>query len=265
MIPAIIAAAAASAAAGLYGASQASDAATTAAKKAAEQEQKALDFQKGVWSTTQANAQPYMVAGNTATQKYQQLAGSATQPDYNYKIPDFKFDAYSDPGAQYQMSQATRALNNSSLAKGLGGGGALKAIMAKNQEMAGTAYQGAFSRYKDKTQMDYTQANDAYKRNLEYQNTELGRQKDLMTTGATVASGLGTQGTVMANTVGSTYGQLGSSYASGEIGRSNAITQGLNTGLNGVFNAIGYGQGFKKPGQTNNNMGDFNTDTGGYA
>lgn len=267
LVAPLVASAAASAAAGLYGSMQASDAASRASKAALEQEQKALDFQKGVWDTTQRNAQPYLEAGKTATGKYQQMADTAVQPSYTYKIPDFKFDTFSDPGAQYQMSQATRALNNSSLAKGLGGGGALKAIMAKNQEMAGTAYQGAFNRYLDKTKMDYQQANDEYKRNLEYQNTGLSRQKDLMTGGANVAAGLGTQATTMADTIGKTYGQLGSSKASGIIGGSNALTQGINTGLNGVSNALGwyYGQQNENNKQTNNNLGDFRTGTGGYA
>lgn len=253
MVPLIAAAAvaAATSAAGSYFGAEAS---TDAARLAAEQEQKGLDFQKETWAKTQENMSPYMEAGKRGLTGYEAGIAGAKQPEYTYKNPEFDFSTYEDPGAQYQMAQATKALNNSSLAKGLGGGGALKAIMAKNQEMAGTAYQGAFNRYITKNQQDKTYADDAYKRNLEYQNLGINRQKDLMTQGASMASGLGQLGSTTGQQIGQSYGNIGASLASGAAGAGNAINQGLT----GFSNAVGKGIGAyygAQPTQTNNNLG----------
>lgn len=252
MVPVVLAGAiAASAAASLAGAYMGANASRDAARIAANQEQKGLDFQKETWAKTQENMRPYMDAGTRGMAGYESRIASAQAPEYTYKLPEFSFNTYEDPGANYQMAQATRALNNSSLARGLGGGGAIKAIMAKNQEMAGTAYQGAFNRYISKNQQDKNYADDAYKRTLEYQNLDINRQKDLMTQGATVASGLGQLGSSTGQQIGQSYGNMGQTIASGGLGAANAY---INAG-NSIANTIGQGLGAYYGGQTNNNLG----------
>lgn len=261
----LVAAAAASAASSLVGSYLSAEGAKDAARMQAAQEQKALDFQKETWAKTQENMSPYLEAGKRGLTGYESAISGATQPEFTYKLPEFSFSTYEDPGANYQMAQATKALNNSSLARGLGGGGALKAIMAKNQEMAGTAYQNAFNRYLEKNKQDYGFASDAYKRNLEYQNLGINRQKDLMTQGATMASGLGTLGSETGKNIGSTYGNLGAANAAGALGSSNAWTQGLAGATNALGRGIGayygqqnpYGQSWTTDyaGQTNDNLG----------
>lgn len=255
----LIAAAAVAAAATLAGSIIGANAASDAASKAAEQEQRGLDFQKEVYGKSQENLQPYMAAGKEALGKYQTLASGATQPTYDYKIPEFNFNVNKDPGADYQMAQATRALSNSGLARGVTGGGLLKSIMAKNQEMAGTAYQGAWSRYLDKTKMDYTSANDSYKRNLEYQNLGLERQKGLLDLGQSSAVGANAAGAEAGKQIGASYGQLGSTAASGALGAGSAWTSGLSSLANTGATLYGYSQGLKAPNtptaQNNNNTG----------
>lgn len=259
MIPLLAGAMAASAAAQLAGSLIGANASSDAAAAAAAQEQKALDFQKQQWATTQGNIQPYLTSGQQGLNSYQSKINSASQPEFNYKLPSFNFSTYSDPGAQYQMQQATAALNNSSLAKGLGGGGALKALMAKNQEMAGTAYQGAYDRYLKQNQQDYGYANDQYNRNMNWQNTDIGRQKDLMTQGASMASGLGQLGQNAANSISQGYGNIGASQAGGIAGAGNAWNQGLTGLTNTVGKGLGYYMNSQTPrynfGQTNNNLG----------
>lgn len=250
MVPLIIAAAAASAAASLGSAYMQGEAAKDAASAAAAQEQKSLDFQKETWNKTQENMAPYLEAGKQGLAGYQSAISGAKQPEFKYKLPEFNFSTYEDPGANYQMAQATKALNNASLARGLSGGGALKAIMAKNQEMAGTAYQGAFNRYLSKNRQDYGFESDAYKRNLEYQNLGIDRQKALMSQGASMASGLGQLGSESAKNIGSTYGQLGASNASGIIGASNAWGQGITGATNAIGQGLGAYYGLQRP-QTN--------------
>ena len=258
MVP-LIAAAAVAAASSAAGSYFGADASKDAARMAVEQEQKGLDFQKEAWNKTQENMSPYMEAGKQGLAGYQSSIAGAKAPEYTYQNKDFNFSTYEDPGAQYQMQQATRALNNSSLAKGLGGGGALKAIMAKNQEMAGTAYQGAFNRYITKNQQDKTFADDQYKRQLEYQNLGINRQKDLMTQGASMASGLGQLGTTTGQQIGQSYGNIGSSLASGAAGAGNAINQGLTGFSNAIGKGIGAYYGAQQQQmpvtQTNDNLG----------
>lgn len=251
MVP-LIAAAAVAAAASAAGSYFGAEASKDAARMAAEQEQKGLDFQKDTWNKTQENMSPYMDAGKRGLSAYESGIAGAKQPEYGYQNKDFNFSTYEDPGANYQMAQATKALNNSSLAKGLGGGGALKALMAKNQEMAGTAYQGAFNRYITKNQQDKTFADDTYKRNLEYQNLGINRNKDLMTQGASMASGLGQLGSNTGEQIGKSYGNIGLSLASGAAGAGNAYNQGVTSFTNNLGSMMGsiYGKG-----QTNNNLG----------
>lgn len=249
----LIAAAAVAAAASLAGSYFGGEAAKDAARLAAEQEQKGLDFQKETWAKTQENMSPYMEAGKRGLTGYESSIAGAKQPGYEYKNKGFDFSTYEDPGAQYQMAQATRALQNSSLAKGLGGGGALKAIMAKNQEMAGTAYQGAFNRYITKNQQDKTFADDQYKRELEYQNLGINRQKDLMTQGASMASGLGQLGTTTGQQIGQSYGNIGTSLASGAAGANSAYQGGMKSFSDAVGTGVGAYYGSQ---QTNKNLGE---------
>lgn len=240
MIPLVVAAAAA-AAASIASSAISANASSDAAAASAAQEQKALDFQKGVWTQTQANEAPYLKAGQAGLSDYQSKVNSATQPQFNYKLPDFNYSTQTDPGAIYRMDQATKAINNSSIAKGLGGGGAIKAIMSKNQDMAGQAYSDAWNRYLAKNQQDYGYANADYERNLNYQNTDIARSKDLMTQGANVAAGLGTTGVATGNQVGTSYGNIGQSQASGILGAGNAASRGIASGVNALGQAIGYG------------------------
>lgn len=258
MIP-LIAAAAASAAASLAGSYMASEASKDAARMGAEQEQKGLDFQKGVYDTQQKNLSPYMQEGTKALTMYSGLASGAKQPEFTYKTPEFNFSTYEDPGAQYQMQQATKALQNSGMAKGLVGGGLMKSIMAKNQEMAGTAYQGAFDRYLNKNKFDYTTSSDAYKRNLEYQTLGLDRQMDLAKLGQASAVGANAAGSEASKNIGASYGNIGQTLATGGLGSASAWTTGLSSAANNIGQMYGYSQGIGVPKtgnqQTNNNTG----------
>lgn len=238
------------------------EAAKDAARIASGAEREGLAFQKQTWDKTQQNIDPYLKAGTRGLSEYERIAGSAAQPEFNFSQPEFSFDVHRDPGADYQMSQATRALNNSSLAKGLTGGGAAKAIMAKNQEMAGTAYQGSWNRFMDKSKYEYTRESDKYKRNLEFQNLGLDRQQDLYKTGATLASGLGQIGNEASRQIGATYGNIGQTQAGGIIGANNAWQQGASNVMNTLGQGLGYYYG--TPGrnplqwdgrQTNTNLG----------
>lgn len=239
MVPLIVGMAAASAAASIYGANKSAEAATDAANTAAAQEQKGLDFQKSVYEENKANLSPYVKAGTQALDTYQQKLAGATQPTFDYKIPEFKFSTYEDPGANYMMAQATKALQGSALARGATGGGFAKALSEKNQEMANTAYGGAWGRYLDKTKLDYGQAADKYTRNNDWLNKLYDRYGNLASAGQSAAVGQADASETLASGVASSYNSIGQSLGSGALGAAGA----WNAGLTGATNALGQGLG----------------------
>ena len=239
MVPLIIGAAAASAAASIYGANKSAEASLDAARMAAEQEQKGLDFQKEVYNKSQENLSPYLQAGKEALGTYQQKLAGMQQPTFDYVQPEFKFSTYEDPGAKYQMQQAARALQASSLARGAAGGGFAKALMEKSQEMAGTAYKSAWDRYIDQTKIGYGQAADKYARNKDWMNSVMDRYSELAKGGQNAAVNQGTQGAEIAKGVQSGYNSMGASLASGALGAAGSWNQGLS----GAANSLGQGLG----------------------
>lgn len=247
---------ASSLASSIIGANAASD----AASKAAEQEQKGLDYQKKMYEDTVKRMSPYTQAGSDQLGKYQAGLESQKQQEFGYKVPDFNFNSYEDPGANYQMQRAQKALNSSSLSRGSAGGGFSKAMAEKQQELAGTAYKDAYGRYIDNTKLKYGEATDKYNRDYGYQQDLMNRRQGLISGGQNAAAGLGTIGAETGKGVSQSYGQIGSSLASGSIGSSNAITTGLAGGINQLGNVAGmyFADKNKTPWQSNTNMGGTN-------
>lgn len=237
MVPAIIAAA--GIAASLASSKMQSDAAESAASMAAEQEQKGLEYQKKMYEDTVSRMSPYTEAGKTALGKLQTEMDNQKQAEFGYKVPEFNFSTYEDPGANYQMQRAQRALNSSSLARGTAGGGFSKAMAEKQQELAGTAYKDSFGRYIDTTKLKYGEATDKYNRDYGYQQDRYKLLSGLAERGQNAAGNLGTVASESGKQVGQSYGQIGSSLASGQIGTSNAITTGLGNALNQASSAYG--------------------------
>ena len=239
MVPLIVGMAAASAAASIYGANMSAEASRDAASMAAEQEQKGLDFQKDVYNKSQANLQPYLESGKQALQTYNEKLAGAEQPQFNYTQPEFKFSTYEDPGANYMMAQASKALQGSALARGAAGGGFSKALMEKNQEMANTAYGSAWQRYLDKTKINYGQETDKYTRNNDWFNNIMNRYSGQASAGQNAAVGQGTIGAEIGKNVQGGYNSMGQSLASGALGAAGS----WNAGLTGATNALGQGLG----------------------
>lgn len=255
MVPLIIGAAAASAAASIYGANKSAEASLDAARMAAEQEQKGLDFQKEVYNKSQENLSPYLQAGKEALGTYQQKLAGMQQPTFDYVQPEFKFSTYEDPGAKYQMQQAARALQASSLARGAAGGGFAKSLLEKSQEMAGTAYKSAWDRYIDQTKIGYGQAADKYARNKDWMNSVMDRYANLAKGGQDAAVNQGSQGANLASSVQSGYNSMGASLASGALGAAGSWNQGLTGATNALGQGVGAIAAYNKP-ELNNQLPD---------
>lgn len=254
MVPLIIGAAAISAASGLIGAKMSSDAALDAARMSAEQEQKGLDFQKGIYEEQRKNFEPYVESGKQALQTYNEKLAGAKQPEFNYTQPEFNFSTYEDPGAKYQMQQAARALQASSLARGAAGGGFAKALMEKNQEMANTAYGSAWQRYLDKTKINYGQETDKYARNQDWFNNIMNRYQGQAAAGQGAAGGQGTVGAEIGKGVQLGYNSMGQSLASGSLGSAGAWNQGLSSTVNALGQGLGAYQTYAQQQRVNPNL-----------
>lgn len=205
-----------------------STAAEKAAQQAADAQRAALALSGRMYDETNARLSPWMQSGQQANERLSGLVAGMQQPGFNYQQPGFDFNVHQDPGANYTMSEAIKALNASSLAKGGMGGGALKAINEMTQGIAQQNYQGAWNRYMDKSKMDYGQASDQYGRAREFQQGQIGNEMGLANAGREAATGLGNFGQSQGQFGAGLMTGIGQNQAAGTMGANNALWNGIS-------------------------------------
>jgi hypothetical protein len=178
------------------------------------------------------NSDPYGLAGANYGATDSELAGAAGAVPAGYFT--HQFDATDlkngiDPGYQFRMDQGNQALLARRAATGNRfGGQALKDISNYNQDAASQEYGNAYNRYTTN------------------QNNIFSRLSGLASGGSTVgasnqSAGAGAGQNIASNTmsgVGASNGFLTSGAnagAAGQIGSTNAIVGGINTGLNNYY------------------------------
>lgn len=183
----------------------------SAAQSAANTEAQAADAAAAtdmtMFNTENANAQPYIQAGDQALSELNANMSSYNQPftmnDFENLSPEYAFD----------LSQGQQAITNSSAAQGgLVSGAELGALNNYSQNEALNAYNSAFSNYQ-------TQIQNSYNR--------LAGIADL---GGQAVSGLNSNTTAMANNLANTTTAAGTASAAGTVGTANAAS-GAITGL----------------------------------
>lgn len=199
----------------LIGANAAKSAAATQAQASAEanrvlyqmyQEQKALQ-------------EPYRAAGITGQNKLLELmglGGDKTAADYGKYAKDFSMsDFTADPSYAFRLAEGQKALERSAAARGgLLSGGTGKALTRFGQDYASNEYTNAFNRY---------QTNRA---------NQLQPLGNLIATGQSAASNLGSAAGNYGAGAGANITGAGAATAAGNVGATNALTGGLNTYLN---------------------------------
>jgi hypothetical protein len=117
-----------------------SDAAKQAQQLELQNQQHALDFQNGVWDTTQKNEQPYLQVGQTAANGLNQfLQTPFSQPTLA--------DVQNSPGYQFQLQTGVDALDKSAAAKGnLFSGTQGTALEKFGTGLADSTYNDAYQR-----------------------------------------------------------------------------------------------------------------------
>lgn len=197
------------------------------ANSAANQQQnaadKAVDFQKDVFQKIQNNLAPYINAGGPAMGSLQLLTG--TNPGGNPLMspltqpftPTME-SLEQTPGYQFTKQQGLQGVQNSYAAQGLGtSGAALKGAAQYSTGLAANTYQQQFQNYLQGQQQIYNMISG------------------VAGTGASAAAGLAPQATQIAGNVGNALIGAGNAGAAGTIGVGNAITGGLNSGLQSYY------------------------------
>lgn len=219
------------------------DAAKEAAQAQAEAALAALDFQRGVYNQTTQQYQPYIEAGGRGLQGYESAIAGFTQPGLQYKQADFNQQNWKDPGYDYRLNEAAKAINASTAAKGMTlGSGALKELQTRSQDMASQEYQNAYDRFLKDSAMRYGQASDQYTRDYTYGTDKVKNWQNLANIGAGAIGNLGSIGSGAGAQIGQTMQNIGDAYAGSALAQGNANAAGWNTlgtGLGNLANQLG--------------------------
>lgn len=210
-------------AAALGGAAISANASKSAASSQAQSSSNALEMQLGTYEANNEMINPFVVAGQGATQTLDNdLYGGNGTLGGNFTPQDYLNNQ--DPGYGFQLNQGQQALQNSQASQdGVLSGSALKGLINYNQGAASTGYQNAYNRW------------------LSTQQNTYGQLHDMATLGANAQLGVGTQNVNSANGASSALTNIGNAQASGTVGSANALSSGLSNGagyyyLNSMLN-----------------------------
>lgn len=228
------------------------DASDRASQRMADAQRAALDYSKQVYGESKDRFDPYLRAGASGLGRLEGLVAGMQAPEWTYQQPEFQFDKFKDPGAQFLIDQAMKAINSSALAKGGLGGGAVNAINSTAANLGNQAFQGAFGRYMDTSKMKYGQAADQYARQREFQNAQIGANQGLAQAGQNAATTLGGFGQAQGQYGGNMLSGIGQSQAQGIMSGTNALLQGIGGAWNELGGGLGKMFGNQQPAQNQN-------------
>lgn len=218
----------------LGGRSQA-DAARQAAQSQADAAREALDYQRGIFNQTSERYDPYIEAGGRGLQGYESAISNFTQPLLNYKQAEFNQSNWKDPGYEYRINEAQKAINASTAAKGMTlGSGAVKELQTRGQDLASQEYQNSFDRFLKDSAMKYGQASDQYTRDYTYGTDKVKNWGNLANIGQTAIGNLGSIGIGSGKLIGQTMQNIGDAYGNAALAQGGANAAGwsnLGSGL----------------------------------
>lgn len=132
---------------------------------------------------------------------------------------------HQDPGYQFRIDEANKALQRSAAARGgLLSGGTMRGLADLNQNLASQEYNNAYSRFN----------ND--------QTTRFNRLASLAGIGQTATNFTGQLGANAANNAAEYGTQAANASAAGALGQAQAWNQGINTGINALNNYNNWNQ-----------------------
>lgn len=200
--------------ASLVGGLIASKGAQSAAKTQASAADRSAELQKQMYEQQVKLQEPYRKAGLTGQNRLMELmglGGNTGAEGYGRYARDFGMqDFQQDPGYAFRLAEGQKALDRSAAARGgLISGGALKAAAGYGQQMGSQEYQNAYNRYQT---------------NRTNQLQPLG---NLMASGQSAASNMGTAAGNYGVTGGNAITQGGQAVAAGQLGAGNTWNNAL--------------------------------------
>ena len=212
--------------ASLYGSSQAAKAQKDAANQA-----NATQLQ--MYNQQREDLAPYSEAGTeglNALRSYLGVGGDTSAANYGGFNQRFGMDQFTaDPGYAFRLSEGMKGLNANAAARGgLISGAALKAATNYGQQAGSQEYTNAFNRFMQQKEAERSGYSDL---------TRIGQAA-----AAGTAAAAGQYGTAAATNINN----AGQAEASGYVGMTNAINQGLSQGIsqyqtNELINRLGGG------------------------
>lgn len=210
----------------------------TAARGAAKTQMNAAELasktQLDMFNKTREDQAPFLKVGQDSINKLSQLFNSG---EYNKEYgPKFSFQEYggpgptADPGFQFRIDTANKALSRSAAAKGGAlGGGQLRALSGLNQNLASQEYQNAYGRYANDRQdfnqnqlARYGMFNDSRNEFYQNQGNQFNRLASLAGIGQSTANGLGNQRENLGRSLGENVMAGANANAAGIVGGYNS-------------------------------------------
>lgn len=242
-----------------------------AAKRAAEESnrilQQGIDFQKGVYSDAQGNLNPYIDAGTRGLGGYEDAIKNFTKPTFDFQKKDFALDNWKDPGYDFRLSEAEKAIQGSAAAKGGAlGSGALKSLQTRGQDMASQEYQNSFNRFQTDDARKFNEALGIYDRDYAFGKDNIANYGNLANMGSGAATALMGGGNTAVSNMMPAYGSQAGNAGTAKMAQGQANSAGWNnlfSGLGGLGSDFtkylgSYGGGTELP----NWAGSYNTNSG---
>jgi hypothetical protein len=210
-----------------------------AAKLQVGASERAMETIKGLADRSRADLSPWVSSGNRARETLDSLLlpGGALTQNYrggaDYTAQPFNFDVNSDPGAQFRMDTANRALSRSSAATGRSmGGRAIQNVLQLNQALASDEFGKSYDRYN--TDRNYGLTEYSTNRNFFNQDkqTLFNQLFGISGQGQASAAGQAAQGTQLGSQLSDLLTGVGNVQAGSLVGQANAKAGGIQNVLN---------------------------------
>lgn len=202
-----------------------------------------LEFQKGIYSDSKTNLNPFIEAGQRGAAGYENAITNFTQPTLDFQKKDFTLDNWKDPGYDYRIAEANKAIEGAAAAKGGAlGSGALKSLQTRGQDMASQEYQNAFTRFDADQKRKLNESLGIYDRDFQFGTQNIKNYGDLSNLGLGAAGTLGGLGQGFGSQVGQTYSNMADNVGTGIMagGQADANTwNNLFSGGSSLFQDLG--------------------------
>lgn len=225
-----------------------------AAKRAAAEAnalmREGLEFQKGIYSDSKTNLNPFIEAGQRGVTGFEGAVSNFTQPTLDFQKKDFSLNNWKDPGYDFRLAEAQKAIEGAAAAKGGAlGSGALKSLQGRSQDMASQEFQNAFNRFDTDQKRKFNEATGIYDRDFQFGTQNIKNWGDLSNMGLGAAGTLGGLGQGFGSQVGQTYSNMADNVGTGIMagGQADANTwNNLFSGGSDLFKDLGAYYGAKK-------------------